>query len=176
MLRLDHFVIHIDNDFEKINNLKKEFNKLNLPFNPKKGKGTKGFKVINFWSGEQYLEMLYLKNLEGGGWKSEWIDKYNQGKRGVFGICLFTDSLDEIKAGLMKSLVSKKPSRNDDCMKAFDVFLFFCLIDPCNNVLDDVLGNICRDFVLTWKTEFPVTLREEVIQFRVFFELNIPAV
>ncbi|MGG0234464.1 hypothetical protein [Bacillus tropicus] len=61
MLRLDHFVIHIDNDFEKINNFKKELNKLNLPFNPKKEKGTKRFKVINFWSGEQYLEILYLK-------------------------------------------------------------------------------------------------------------------
>lgn len=102
MLRLDHFVIHIDNDFEKINKLKKEFDKLNLPFNPQKGKGTKGFKVANFWTGEQYLEMLYLKNLDGGGWKSEWVDKYNQGKRGIFGICLFTDSLDEIKEGLMK--------------------------------------------------------------------------
>ncbi|EOP49355.1 hypothetical protein IKQ_05172 [Bacillus cereus VDM053] len=44
MLRLDHFVIHIDNDFEKINNLKKEFNKLNLPFNPKKEKVQKGLK------------------------------------------------------------------------------------------------------------------------------------
>ncbi|WP_369899515.1 VOC family protein [Bacillus manliponensis] len=102
MLRLDHFVIHIDNDVEKINKLKKEFDKLNLPFNPQKGKATKGFKVANFWAGEQYLEMLYLKNLDGGGWKSEWVDKYNQGKRGIFGICLFTDSLDEIKEGLMK--------------------------------------------------------------------------
>lgn len=102
MLRLDHFVIHIDNDLEKIKQLKKEFDKLNLPFEPQKGKGTKGFKVANFWVGEQYLELPYLKSLDGGGWKSEWVDKYNQGKRGIFGLCLFTDSLDEIKDGLIQ--------------------------------------------------------------------------
>lgn len=102
MLRLDHFVIHIDNDLEKINKLKKEFDQLNLPFDPKKGKGTKGFKVVNFWAGLQYLEMPYLKSFDGGGWKKEWVDKYNQGKRGIFGLCLFTDKLDEIKKGLIE--------------------------------------------------------------------------
>lgn len=102
MLRLDHFVVHIDNNFEKINKLKNEFDNLNIPFDPKKGKGTKGFKVVNFWAGEQYLEMPYLKRIDGGGWKREWVNKYNQGKRGIFGICLFTDSLDEIKEGLIK--------------------------------------------------------------------------
>lgn len=75
----------------------------------------------------------------------------------------------------MESLVSQKPSRNDDCMMAFVVFLFLCLIDPCNDVLDDIRRNIGRDFVFTRVTEFPVALREDVIQFRIFFKLNITA-
>lgn len=39
MIRLDHFVIHIHHDIDKLNQLKQEFDKLNLPFDPSKGEG-----------------------------------------------------------------------------------------------------------------------------------------
>lgn len=102
MLRLDHFVIHIDHDGKKLHQLKKRLDDYGIPFDPDKGKGTKGFKVANLWVGDQYIALPYLKKADGGGWKEEWVAQYNDGKRGIFGLCLFTDSLEEIKQGLLK--------------------------------------------------------------------------
>ena len=70
LLRLDHFVIHIDYDPRKLQALKEQFDGYGIPFEPEKGKGTKGFKVSNIWIGDQYLELPYLKNADGCGWKS----------------------------------------------------------------------------------------------------------
>lgn len=61
MVRLDHFVINIDNDMKKLIELKKQIAPLGIPFEPTWGKGTKGFKVANIWIGLQYLEMVWLK-------------------------------------------------------------------------------------------------------------------
>lgn len=102
MLRLNHFVIHIDHDEQKLHQLKKRMDDYGIPFDPEKGKGTKGFKVANLWIGDQYLTFPYLKKADGGGWKEEWVAQYNDGKRGIFGLCLITDSLDEIKQGLLE--------------------------------------------------------------------------
>lgn len=100
MLRLDHFVIHIDRDPKNLLDFKMMLDEYDIPFDPERGKGTSGFKVANLWVGDQYLEFPYLKKNNGGGWKQEWVDQYNQGKRGIFGLCLYTDSLDAIKQGL----------------------------------------------------------------------------
>lgn len=100
MLRLDHFVIHIDYDDQKMQKLKKDLDDYGIPFDPDSGKDTKGFKIANLWIGDQYLELPYLKKEDGGSWKKEWVSQYNGGKRGIFGICLYTDSLDDIKQGL----------------------------------------------------------------------------
>jgi hypothetical protein len=102
LLRLNHFVIHIDHDLKKMQALKEKFDGYGIPFEPVKGKGTKGFKVANLWIGDQYLELPYIKNPDGGGWKKEWVEHYFRGKRGIFGLCLFTDSLDQIKQGLIE--------------------------------------------------------------------------
>jgi hypothetical protein len=82
--------------------LKEKFDEYGIPFEPERGKATKGFKVANLWVGDQYLELPYLKKEDGGGWKKEWVQKYNDGKRGIFGLCLFTDCLDEMKHGLIE--------------------------------------------------------------------------
>jgi hypothetical protein len=102
LLRLDHFVVHIDHDTRVVQALKEKLDGFGIPFEPEKGKGTKGFKVANLWVGDQYLELPYIKTADGGGWKKEWVEHYHNGKRGIFGICLFTDSLDEMKQGLIK--------------------------------------------------------------------------
>lgn len=102
MVRLDHFVINIDNDMEKLKDLKKQIEPRGFPFEPTWGKGTKGFKVANIWIGLQYLEMVWLKKKDGGGWKADWVEKYNRGHRGVIAIYLMTDQLDEIREELKR--------------------------------------------------------------------------
>ncbi|HEY8392734.1 MAG TPA: hypothetical protein VIL83_08415 [Capillibacterium sp.] len=101
MIRLDHFVINIDNDLGKLKELKRQIEPLGFPFEPTWGKGTKGFKVANLWIGLQYLEMVWLKKRDGGGWKGDWVEKYNKGHRGIIAIYLMTDRLDEIRGELM---------------------------------------------------------------------------
>lgn len=90
-VKLDHFVINIDGKYQTENNIVKSISN-NLPYNPKKGKGTKGFKVSNLWIGNEYLEMVHILKGHGGGWVPEWTNKYIQGHRGM--ICLMLDVTD----------------------------------------------------------------------------------
>ncbi|MFC2164453.1 VOC family protein [Acidobacteriota bacterium] len=94
MIKLDHFVVHVDNDMNALNNLKAKIVPLGFPFEPKWGKGTKGFKATNIWIGEQYFEIVWLKRKDGGGWRSDWVEKYTGGHRGIIAIGLLTDELD----------------------------------------------------------------------------------
>lgn len=91
-MRLDHFVVHINNDPNILRSLKEKSDAAGLPFEPSRGKGTKGFKVANIWVGDEYLEIPWLKTTDGGGWQKEWVQKYNQGKRGLF--CFFLEVND----------------------------------------------------------------------------------
>lgn len=102
MTRLDHFVVNIDNDMGKLKELKRWIEPLGFPFEPTWGKGTKGFKVANIWIGLQYLEMVWLKKEDGGGWKADWVEKYNKGHRGIIAVYLMTDRLDEIREELRR--------------------------------------------------------------------------
>jgi hypothetical protein len=97
MERLDHFVVHIDEDREKLASLKDQIVPMGFPFNPTSGKRTKGFQVANIWIGEQYFELVWLKTSDGGGWRKEWVEKYNRGLRGIFGLCIMTDRLDALE-------------------------------------------------------------------------------
>lgn len=101
MIRLDHFVVHIEEDQTKLDSLKDKIEPIGFPFNPTSGKRTKGFQVANTWIGDQYLELFWLKTKDGGGWSKEWVEKY-QGLRGIFGLCLMTDRLDLLKNELLK--------------------------------------------------------------------------
>lgn len=112
MIRLDHFVINIDNDMEKLKELKKRIEPLGYPFEPTWGKGTKGFKVANLWIGLQYFEMVWLNKKDGGGWKADWVERYNNGHRGIIAIYLMTDKLDEIKEELRsRGITVSEPER-----------------------------------------------------------------
>lgn len=87
-MKIDHFVVNIDEVYQKdkknISNIRD-----NIPYEPKWGKGTKGFKVSNLWIGNEYLEMVNVLKKDGGGWVPEWTTKFNQGHRGM--ICLMLD-------------------------------------------------------------------------------------
>lgn len=87
MVRLDHFVVHVDNDLDKLRNLRDEIVPKGFPYEPEQGKGTAGFKASNIFIGKQYFEIVRLLDSEGGGWQAEWVEKYNRGHRGI--ICIF---------------------------------------------------------------------------------------
>ena len=99
MLKLDHFVVHIDES--SLSGFKQACDDAQIPFEPTWGKGTKGFKVANVWVGDEYLELVWLKRPDGGGWRPDWVQKYQQGHRGLTAIMLLTDDLAEVQQRLV---------------------------------------------------------------------------
>ena len=92
MLRIDHLVVNIDKKYQTDELEIQSIRNTGLPYEPKWGKGTKGFKASNIWIGNEYLEMINLLKKDGGGWKPEWVEEYNKGHRGL--ICLMLDVVD----------------------------------------------------------------------------------
>jgi len=99
---LDHFVVHIDNNRSLLSDLANRAKSAGFPMDLNKGKGTKGFHALNIWMGQQYFEIPWLKREDGGGWKSEWVDMYNSGKRGLFCIFLRAKNIDQLEIQLRK--------------------------------------------------------------------------
>ncbi|MFJ9465733.1 hypothetical protein [Viridibacillus arvi] len=91
-MKIDHLVINVDCKYQEEGEQATAIRSIGLPYNPKKGKGTKGFKVSNIWIGKEYFEMVNLLREDGGGWKEEWVNAYNKGGRGL--ICLMIDVAD----------------------------------------------------------------------------------
>lgn len=94
-MKIDHLVTNVGREFEKDNSNVIKLGEAGYPYKPKWGKGTRGFKVSNIWIGEEYFELVHLKNKTGGGWKSEWIDQYNKGHRGLIGLCIDVEDIEE---------------------------------------------------------------------------------
>lgn len=112
MIRLDHFVVHVDEDMHQLLKLKQRIEPLGFPFEPEWGKGTKGFKTANIWIGDQYFEIVWLKTPDGGGWKKEWVKQYHQGSRGIIALFLLTDELNNIRNGLAeRGIAVSEPER-----------------------------------------------------------------
>ncbi|WP_052344247.1 hypothetical protein [Bacillus ndiopicus] len=95
-MRFDHLVVNIDKKYQTDNIEIQSIRNTGLPYEPKWGKGTKGFKASNIWIGNEYLEMIHLLKKDGGGWKPEWVEKYNKGHRGLICLMLDVDDLDKI--------------------------------------------------------------------------------
>lgn len=107
---IDHVVINVDECYQNNPNFIAEANSKGLLYEPKKGKGTKGFKASNFWLGQQYLELIYIKSKDGGGWIKEWVDRFHSGHRGVIGVFLKTDNINDTTKQL-KSYGISNPER-----------------------------------------------------------------
>lgn len=88
-MKIDHLVINVNEEYQLDRETIEVIRKNGFPYEPKWGKGTKGFKVSNIWIGNEYFEMIRLLNQNGGGWKPEWVTHYNNGHRGL--ICLMID-------------------------------------------------------------------------------------
>lgn len=99
-MKLDHFVVHIENDDAILEQLKRTIEPLGFPFEPTWGKGTAGFKAANIWIGRQYFEIIRLLKPDGGGWPEKWVQRHHTGKRGVYCIFLVTDDLSAIANSL----------------------------------------------------------------------------
>lgn len=138
-MKFDHLVLNVDKNYQMEGHFAQNIRGVGLPYNPKKGKGTKGFKATNIWIGKEYFEMISIKNQDGGGWKKEWVDAYNNGERGL--ICLMLDVKDLNQ--LVQKIVSKKiPISQPESIK---IEFFFKLISktmPWTNSYLDFFQNV----------------------------------
>lgn len=91
-MKLDHFVCNVDRQYQENAAFIKKTRDAGFPYEPKNGKGTKGFKASNLWIGSEYFELIHILQPDGGGWKKEWVSRYHAGNRGM--ICLMLDVSD----------------------------------------------------------------------------------
>lgn len=91
-MKIDHLVFNVESYYQSEGKQVNAIRNMNLPYDPKKGKGTKGFKASNIWIGKEYFEMIHLLRKDGGGWKEEWVHAFNKGERGL--ICIMIDVAD----------------------------------------------------------------------------------
>lgn len=94
-MKIDHLVVNVEARYQTDKAVIDSIRAAGFPYQPKWGKGTSGFSASNIWIGDAYFEMIRLLKEDGGGWKSEWVEQYNQGHRGL--ICLMFD-VDDIDA------------------------------------------------------------------------------
>lgn len=99
-MKLDHFVLNIGEGYQKDVGTINAIRQAGFPYEPKWGKGTRGFKVSNLWIGSEYLEMVYIRRNDGGGWVPEWTQKYNEGHRGMICLMLDTEHMDDLYQSL----------------------------------------------------------------------------
>lgn len=96
MFKFDHFVINVNKTYQKDKDRIKKIIDSGFLYEPSWGKGTRGFKASNLWIGNEYFEMINILNPNGGGWKSDWVDLYNKGHRGLVCIMLDVEDIDEV--------------------------------------------------------------------------------
>lgn len=102
-MKLDHIVINVNKDYQTSSTMIDDIRKTGLIYDPKKGKGTSGFKVSNIWIGKEYFEMVNVRNTSGGGWIPKWTELYNFGHRGMICLMIDTDELDSVYTNLLQS-------------------------------------------------------------------------
>lgn len=101
-MKIDHLVVNVDGDVQVDPSYIKKVRDFGLPYEPKWGKGTKGFKVSNIWIGNEYLELIKIKAKDGGGWIESWTEDYLDGHRGLIGFALEVDDIDETYSQLIE--------------------------------------------------------------------------
>ncbi len=70
-MKIDHLVVNVNKEIQVNKEMIKNVYSIGLPYVPKWGKGTKGFKVSNIWIGKEYLELVRVKTKMGAvGYKS----------------------------------------------------------------------------------------------------------
>lgn len=139
MFKFDHFVVNVNQKYQKDKTLINNITNAGFPYEPSWGKGTSGFKVSNLWIGNEYLEMINILKPNGGGWKSDWVDLYNKGHRGLICIMLDVDSINEFyNISTTKNIKITKPEH----LKFKWFFNLFTRVMPWQNCYSDFLEGI----------------------------------
>ncbi|KOS69688.1 hypothetical protein AEA09_14625 [Lysinibacillus contaminans] len=110
-MKIDHLVVNVDRSVHEDKDIIEKIHSIGLPYNPKKGKGTKGFKVSNIWIGNEYFEFVRIKTKGGGGWLKDWTTKYLDGHRGLIGFCLEVTDIDESYQKLLHQNIDVAPPK-----------------------------------------------------------------
>lgn len=108
--KIDHIVLNVSEKYQNNQHTIENIRARSLPYEPKEGKFTKGFKVSNLWIGKEYFEMVNIKSQDGGGWISEWVSRFHNGHRGIICILLNTKDIDAT-AQHLKELKITQPER-----------------------------------------------------------------
>lgn len=139
MFKFDHFIVNINQQYQKDKAVINSIITAGFPYKPSWGKGTRGFKVSNLWIGNEYLEMVNVLKPNGGGWKSDWVDLYNNGHRGLVCIMLDVDNIDELYSMLTaKNIEITKPEH----LKYKWFFNMFTKVMPWKNCYSNFLEGI----------------------------------
>ncbi|MGL5328010.1 MAG: hypothetical protein ACRDD7_01995, partial [Peptostreptococcaceae bacterium] len=139
MFKFDHFVVNINKKYQTNKNVINSITDAGFPYKPSWGKGTKGFKASNLWIGNEYLEMINILKSDGGGWKSDWVELYNNGHRGLICIMLDTEDIDKLYNLLIsKNIKVTKPEH----LKFKWFFNLFTKVMPWQNCYIDFLEGI----------------------------------
>lgn len=108
-MKLDHIVVNVDEKYQTNKGIIDDIRATGFPYEPKWGKGTKGFKVSNLWIGNEYFELVRILKSNGGGWVAEWTKKYNHGHRGMICLMLDVENIDELYLSLKNKNVQVTP-------------------------------------------------------------------
>lgn len=93
-MKIDHLVVNVDSYVQEDKNFINKVHSIGLPYEPKWGKGTKGFKVSNIWIGNEYFELIRIKSKDGGGWIESWTEDYHKEHRGLIGFALEVEDIE----------------------------------------------------------------------------------
>lgn len=108
-MKLDHLVINVHKKYQIDQGIIGTLRTAGFPYEPKWGKGTKGFKVSNLWIGNEYFEMVRILKPHGGGWIPEWTKRYKQGHRGMICLMLDVEDMDVLYSSLKTKNIQVTP-------------------------------------------------------------------
>jgi hypothetical protein len=91
-MRLDHIVIHVDNEIQNLTEMKQALNAQGYPFDPGQGKRNSNFCASPIHIGCEYIELVRMKRPRAKTWMPYWVEKYKNGQRGAF--CIFIEIED----------------------------------------------------------------------------------
>lgn len=102
-MRLDHIVIHVDNDPKQIEALKDSINAHGYPFDPDKGRRSSELRTSNINIGPDYLEVVRVLKPNAQSWMPVWVRNYDTGLRGAYCIFIEVEDVERTAVALKKA-------------------------------------------------------------------------